>query len=259
MRLLSAIALTLFLTGCKGQPAPDSSPDTGPTIRTVTYPSGKDRVKGVLYRPAGEGPFAAVVVVHGDFGLTPWVKDQGRRLAKWGYIALAVDLYRGEIPADLMEAHILDRGLPDERVLADLKGAVSYLAGRSDVRRGKLGIIGWDSGGGYALDVALKDRRLKAVVTCYGRLTTDPKLLAPLRASVLGIFAGDDEGITPETIAQFRAALRKADKRNAGLHVYRECGHGFMTPEGSARPAPPVTRATSDAWKKIEAFLGEEL
>src|SRR5262249_38088519 len=156
-----------------------------------------------------------------DFGLTGWIKDQARRLADRGYITLAVDLYRGEKPGNLMDAHIMDRGLPEERVIADLKGAVDYLARRPDVRQGRLGIIGWDMGGGYALDAALQDRRLRAVVTCYGRLITDSQLLVPLRASVLGIFGAEDEGITAKTIQQFRTAMRKAGKRVAGLHVYR--------------------------------------
>jgi carboxymethylenebutenolidase len=259
MRRVLAVALLLILTGCTARPEPIPAPDIGPTARTVSYPAGKDRVKGVLQLPAGKGPFPAVVVVHGDFGLTAWVKDQARRLADRGYAALAVDLYRGEMPADLMDAHIMDRGLPDEQVLADLKAALDYLAGRADVRRGGVGIIGWDMGGGYALDAALHDRRLRAVVTCYGRLTTDPQLLAPLRASVLGIFAAKDQGIPPETIRRFRTAMRQAGKRVAGLHVYPGCGHGFMTPKGRAAPDPAVARAAADAWDKVETYLAEEL
>jgi carboxymethylenebutenolidase len=259
MRLPLTVALLLPLTGCATRPERDRAAEASPTTQTVTYRSAKERVQSVLYRPEGKGPFPAVVVVHGDFGLTDWVKDQARRLADRGYIALAVDLYRGAKPADLMDAHIMDRGLPEERMLADLKAAVDYLARRPDVRRGRLAIIGWDMGGGYALDAALDDRRLRAVVTCYGRLTTDPRLLAPMRASVLGIFGAEDEGITAETIGQFRTAMRKAGKRVSGLHVYRKCGHGFMTPEPSATRTPAVTRATADAWDKIEIFLRQEL
>jgi carboxymethylenebutenolidase len=259
MRLPNLFVLLLLLVGCAAGPEPDRTSEGAPTAHTVTYSSGNDRIKGILYSPPGEGRFPAVVVVHGDFGLTGWVKDRARRLAERGYIALAVDLYRGERPGDLMDAHIMDRGLPEDRVLADLKAAVNYLARRADVRRGRLGIIGWDMGGGYALDAALHDRRLRAVVTCYGRLVTDARLLSPLRASVLGIFGSLDEGISADTIGQFRTAMRKAGKRVAGLHIYAKCGHDFMTPESSGAAKPAVARATADAWNKIEEFLAGEL
>src|SRR5262249_52224013 len=123
------------------------------------------------------------------------------------------------------------------------------------VRPAAVGVLGWDSGGGYALDGALKDSRLRAVVTCYGRLATDPVLLAPLHASVLGIFAEKDEGISGQTIEQFRAAMRKAGKRVAGLHVYDGCEHGFLNPSDK----PQLTPAARDAWDKIEQFLAAEL
>src|SRR5262249_57911795 len=131
---------------------------------------------------------------------------------------------------DIEEAHIRERGLPENRVLADLRAAVDQLTAAADVRKDRVGVLGWDMGGGYALDAALRDGRLAAVVVCYGRLTTDPAALAALKAPVLGIFAGKDEGITPETLRQFRAAMKKAGKRLAGVHVYPECGNGFLDP-----------------------------
>jgi carboxymethylenebutenolidase len=245
-----------------------------PAGETVTYRAGKDTLRGVLFRPRsrseGKGKGAAhpaVIIVHGDFGLTGWVKSQARRLAARGYVTLAVDLYRGDAPpADVMDAHILDRALPEDRVRADLKAAVDYLTGRPDVRAGAVGIIGWDSGGGNALDAAIADSRLRAAVVCYGRLVTDARVLAPLRASVLGIFAARDEGISAATIEQFRAAMRKAGKRLGGLEVYADCGHGFMNPsDGTAGASPEGTKAAksakaaNDAWEKIDAFFAAEL
>jgi carboxymethylenebutenolidase len=251
-RLLVPLAVCL-LAGCAAPaPAPPEAPREA-AAETLSFASGKETVSGLVYRPAGAGPFPAVVVVHGDFGLTDAVKERARRLADHGFLALAVDLYRGEPVGDLMDAHILGRGLPDERVLADLKGAVDHLSERPDVRGGAVGILGWDMGGGYALDAARHDPRLRAVVTCSGRLTTDPSLLAPLNAPVLGVFAGKDEGIPPETIKQFRAAMRNAGKRVAGIHVYPDCEPGFLLADG-----PPSPEA-ADAWQKIERFLGAEL
>src|SRR5207244_2629902 len=145
-----------------------------------------------LCRPVGEGPFPAVIIVHGDYGLGEQEKQLVRRLAGQGYVALAVDLYRGTVVTELLDAHILDRGLPEAQAFGDLRAAVDYLIGRADVRREAVGVFGWDMGGGYALDAARRDSRLRAVVTCYGRLTTDPALLSGLNASVFGVFAGKD-------------------------------------------------------------------
>jgi carboxymethylenebutenolidase len=199
-----------------------------------------------------------LVVVHGDFGLTDSVKETARRLAGEGYVTLAVDLYRGQAVTNLLDAHIMDRGLSEDRVTADLGAAVDYLTKRPDVRKDAIGIVGWDTGGGYALDTALADSRIRAVVTCCGRLTTDPASLAPLNAAVLGLFGERDEGISPQTIAQFRAAMAKAGKRRAQIHVYPSCEHGFMDPS-APQSAGSSDDARADAWRRMESFLAAEL
>jgi carboxymethylenebutenolidase len=252
-RLLVPALWLLALGGCARPGAP------APAVEDVSYAAGGDTVRAVLHRPAGAGPFPALVVLHGDFGLTDGVREQARRLSEMGYVTLAPDLYRGEWPRELLDAHIMDRGVPEDRVQADLRAAVDYLAARPDVRKEALGVIGWDSGGGYALDAALHDPRLKAVVVCYGRLTTDPALLAPLNASVLGLFAGKDEGITPEIIESFRRAMLQAGKRVADLHVYPDCGPGFMSPRPSPTDVPGPPEAVADVWSRIESYLDAEL
>lgn len=222
-----------------------------PATETVHYRSGKDQVRSMLSLPAGGGRRPAVVIVHGDEGLTQALKARARQLAGQGYVVLAVDLYRGESAHDLMDAHILGRGVPDDRALADLKAAVDYLMSRPDVRPDAVGILGEELGGGYALDAALADRRIRAAVICCGRLTTDPARLTALRAPVLGLFAGKDEGIPPSTIQAFAAAMRQAGKRVAGLHVYPGARPGFLT------AGDPAT--TAAAWTRIEAFLRQAL
>jgi carboxymethylenebutenolidase len=258
MRRFLAPALCLpLLAGC-ARPAANPAA-AAPAAEDVTYSAGRDAARAVLHRPAGPGPFPALVVLHGDFGLSGGVKEQARRLAGMGYVTLAPDLYRGERPKELLDAHIMDRGVPEDRALADVKGGVDYLTSRPDVRKDAVGIIGWDSGGGYALDAAIHDGRLKAVVVCYGRLTTDPALLAPMNASVLGLFAGKDEGISPETIESFRRAMAAAGKRVAELHVYPDCGPGFMNPIPSPNDVPGPPEAVADAWSRVETYLAAEL
>jgi carboxymethylenebutenolidase len=229
------------------------------TSADTTLRSGKDTVKAHCFRPEGKGPFPALVVLHGDFGLTGWVKEQARRLASKGYVTLAIDLYRGELPKDVEEAHIIERALPQERVLRDLKAGVDYLCGQPEVRKDRLGVIGWDIGGGYALDCAIHDPRIRAVVVCYGRLPTEPKRLTNLSGSVLGIFAEKDEGISADTRKRFENAMRKAGKRLAGLHVLKGVGNGFMDPDSPYREGPPSTAAATEAWRRIDDYLAVEL
>ncbi len=238
---------------------PVTAPAREVATQEVSYTSARERVRGFLARRAEPLPGPGVVMVHGDFGLTRWVKDQAERLARRGFVVLAVDLYHGEAPKDVLEAHIMDRGLADDRVQSSLKAAVDLLVARPDVRANSLGIIGFDSGGGNALDAAIHDPRLRAVVTCYGRLTTDAALLAPLNAAVLGIFAGKDLGIPADTIERFRRALARADKRPPRIIVYPECGHGFLDPTGPSGTEPAAAKAAVEAWTEIEAFLAAEL
>src|SRR5438105_4562621 len=202
---------------------------SAPTETAIKFKSGKELVRAIQFQPPGKGPFPALVMVHGDFGLTQWTRQQAVRLARKGYFVLAIDLYDGELPKTIEDAHILERGLDERRVVVNMKTAVDHLRQLAPVRKDAIGILGWDCGGGYALDAAIHDTRLKTTVMCYGRVTTDPKLLASLGASVLAIFAGKDQGIPPATIEQFRKAMQKADK-SLTVQVYPKCGNGFMDP-----------------------------
>src|SRR2546423_1346175 len=152
MRTVALLPFLLLLAGC------GSLTGDGTVVEKVTFPSGKDRVEAMLHRPDRPGRHPAILVIHGDFGRTPAIENDAHLLARRGYAGLAVDLYRGEQPKDLMEAPILDRALPDERIRGDLRAAADYLLSRPDVRRGGMGAIGWDSGGGHALEAALADR-----------------------------------------------------------------------------------------------------
>jgi carboxymethylenebutenolidase len=131
-------------------------------VRTqiVSYPSGGETVSGYLALPAAPGRRPAIIVVHGDHGLNDWTKDRARKLAALGYVVLAFDLYRGEIAQNTEDAHELMRGLPDDRALRDLAAAFTYLSARPDVRSAKIGVIGWDMGGWYALQLAIHQPRL---------------------------------------------------------------------------------------------------
>ncbi len=123
--------------------------------KSVSYKSGDETVNGVLYTPSGKGPFPGLIVIHEWWGLNDWVKEQASKLADQGYVALAVDLYRGKVADTPDLAHELMRGVPEDRATRDLKAAYAYLAAQPNVEKDRIGAIGWCMGGGYALDVAL--------------------------------------------------------------------------------------------------------
>jgi len=91
------------------------------TSKNVTYKSGDDTVRGIVYTPDGKGPFPALVVIHEWWGLNDWVKEQASRLADEGYVTLAVDLYRGKVATTPDEAHEIMRGVPEDRAARDLQ------------------------------------------------------------------------------------------------------------------------------------------
>ena len=225
------------------------------TSHQVSYKSGDETVNGILYTPAGKGPFPGIVVIHEWWGLNDWVKEQASKLADQGYVALAVDLYRGKVADNPGLAHELARGLPEDRAARDLHAAVEFLQSQPNVRRDRIASIGWCMGGGYSLNVALAEPTLTAAVINYGHLATDPAAIQKLHAAILGNFGGKDQGIPPEDVGKFEAALRQAGKK-ADIKIYPDAGHGFENPNNKA-----AYRAddTADAWQRTVNFLSETL
>src|SRR3954453_10901954 len=181
--------------------------------KTVTYKSGDESVSGELYTPAGKGPFPALIVIHEWGGLNHWVKEQAQKLSEQGYVTLAVDLYRGKVATAPEEAHEIMRGVPEDRAKRDLHAAFEFLASQPNVKKDRVGAIGWCMGGGYALDVALQEPTLAADVINYGHLATDQNALKNISAAILGIFGGQDRGIPVEDVKQFQKTLEGMGKR----------------------------------------------
>jgi len=223
--------------------------------RDVTFPSGSETVHAVLYVPAGKGPFPAVVVVHEWWGLVGWVKDQAAKLADAGYVALAVDLYRGRTARQPDEAHELMRGLPEDRAVRDLLAATKFLRSRADVKKTAVGAIGWCMGGGYAFMLAVNDPRLAAAVINYGHLSEEKATLQKIHAHVLGIFGGQDRGIPVADVKKFEEQM-KALGKSVEIVIYPDAGHAFENPNNKDGYRESDA---ADAWKRTQAFLAKEL
>jgi carboxymethylenebutenolidase len=216
----------------------------------------KDGASGFLALPDGQGPHPAVVVIQEWWGMDDWVKNQARALAKAGYVALAVDLYRGKVANKQEDAHQLMMGLQEERALADLKAGVDFLAARPDVKPSALGVIGWCMGGRYALRLATVEPRLAAVVGYYGAPPTDPAAIAKIKAPVLGNFGAEDKGPTPDQAKAFEDALKKAGTP-ADFKIYEGAGHAFANENNPWKGYRE--EAAKDAWARTLAFFDKHL
>ena len=223
--------------------------------KTVEFPSGSEKASGYLAIPEGDRAHPAIVVVPEWWGLNDFIKSKADQFAKQGYVALAVDLYRGKVATDADTAHQLMRGLPEDRAIRDLKAAVAYLRSRPEVGSGRMATIGWCMGGGYALKLALAEPRLSGAVINYGSLVTDDATIASLQVPLLGNFGGQDQGISPDSVKEFERKAKAAGKM-VDFKIYPDAGHAF-----ASSPDQKSYRAedAKDANARTDAFLAKSL
>jgi carboxymethylenebutenolidase len=230
------------------------------TPKDVTYKSGDDTVHGILYTPEGKGPFPGIVVIHEYWGLNDWVKEQASKLADQGYVTLAIDLYRGKVATTPNEAHEFMGGVPPDRAKRDLEAAFNFLASQPNVKKDRIGAIGWCMGGGYALGLALEEPKLAADVINYGvfdyaSLAKDQATLKKINAPILGIFGAQDRGIPADDVRKFAEQLDKLGKTGT-LTIYPDAGHAFENPNNKDGYRP---KDAQDAWEKTVAFFASTL
>lgn len=235
--LLILLLCVLTMTAVAAQP------------QEVSYQSGNETVHALLYAPKGPGPFPALVVIHEWWGLNDWIKQQASELADQGYVALAIDLYRGMVATTPDEAHQIMRGVPEDRARRDLLAATQYLRSLSMVNERRIGAIGWCMGGGYALDLAVADPKLKVAVINYGHLASEQATLKKIHASILGIFGGQDMGIPLADVDKFQAQMKALHKK-VEIHIFPDAGHAFENPNNKtgyraedAKQAAKITAA----------------
>ncbi|WP_432720914.1 dienelactone hydrolase family protein [Jeongeupia wiesaeckerbachi] len=236
----------------------------GLKVDTVQIPAAG----GVMlpaYRAMPEGakaPLPTVIVVQEIFGVHEHIQAVCRRLAKSGYLAIAPELYfRQGDPRKLPEVDQLMKlvmSVPDAQVLSDLDATVAW-ASRNGGDAKRMAITGFCWGGRIVWLYAARNPPLKAAVVWYGRLAgtvsaNTPKqpldVAAEIRMPVLGLYGGQDKGISAESIAQMRAAL-KATKAPTDIIVYPDAGHGF-----NADYRPSYNEAAArDGWQKMLSWF----
>jgi carboxymethylenebutenolidase len=220
----------------------------------VTFKVGAQDLSGYLVRPAADGKYPSVVVVHENRGLNPHIKDVARRLAVAGNLALAVDLLSpiGGTPADQDKARDMIGTLKPEDVTNWAKGAVAYLRGNPS-SNGKVGAVGFCWGGGVIGRLAVADPTLDAAVVYYGQ-QPPAEDVAKIKAPLLLNYAGLDERIDAG-IPAFEEALKKNGK-DYTLYVYEGANHAFNNDTN----APRYNKEAADlAWGRTLAFFQKHL
>lgn len=227
-----------------------------------------DEIESYVVRPAGAGRRGGVVVIHHMPGYDRASKEIARRFAELGYNVAMPNLYSreapGEDPADAAAKARELGGVPDERLVGDVRGAVEYLRGLDD-SNGKAGTIGYCSGGRQSV-LAACNIDLDAAVDCYGAFVTHvenagafgrPHLedqLPQLHCPLLGLFGNEDQYPSPDQVDRLEQLL-KDNGKSYEFHRYDDAGHAFFAVD---RPAYRVA-AANDGWERIEEFYGKYL
>jgi carboxymethylenebutenolidase len=221
----------------------------------VTYPSpggNSGTMRGYLARPAGDGPFPAVLVVHENRGLNPYIEDVARRLAVEGFLALAPDglAPAGGYPGNDDDGREMQAKLDPAKLRVDLLNSARFLKTHA-LSTGKLGATGFCYGGGIVNYLAATlGGYLQAGIPYYG-LAGDPAAAASIKAPLVCHLAEHDDRINAGYPA-YETALRAA---GADIRVYRYPGtqHGFhndSTPRYDAEAAHLSWERTLEHFRK---------
>lgn len=229
--------------------------------QTVEFASNGNTASGYLALPeGGSGP--GLLVIQEWWGVSQSLKDVCDRLAAAGFVALAPDLYHGELAdpehQEMDRAAELMNALPPDRAGRDMSGAVDYLADHEAVTGDGVGVVGFCMGGMLSLIIAAnRGDRIKAAVPFYGFPSGDAEPdWSGLTAVVRGHMAENDDFFGPEAAGALEAKLR-AMGRDVQLTVHPGTGHAFMGPHNALGTRDEAL--AEQLWPQVTAFLHEQL
>jgi carboxymethylenebutenolidase len=215
-------------------------------IRIHMHGDGGYAADGVLFKPSGQPPFPAVVLIPDERGITGQMIEEATELAAAGYVAVAVDLNRG------LAADVAKRS--DEQAEHDIDSALVFLSAQTSVRQDRIGAEGWGSGGGYALLLAA-DKRVRAVAIQGVGLPQDTAALGRVHAAVLASFGGRDSGVSEKSVKAFDELLR-AQGNTVDSKIYPDAGRGFSERDNVTQFRP---RDAEDVARRTRQFFASEL
>jgi carboxymethylenebutenolidase len=235
----------------------------------VKIPTSAGDIPGYRALPSKpKGKVPVILVVHEIFGVHEHIKDVCRRFAKEGYYAIAPELFarQGDVSKITDFKEIISKvvsKVPDAQVLSDLDASLAFAKKDPHVDASKLSITGFCWGGRIVWLYAAHQSALKAGVAWYGKIVGDkddlhPRnptdIVAELKAPVLGLYGGKDQGIPVDTVqqqAQALAASSNAAAKASSIHIYPDAGHAFFA---DYRPSYHQESA-EDGWKRLNDWL----
>lgn len=256
-RALGLAAAGYAVAAFSAEAEPITTSADGLVIDTALIPNGAPKpLPAFVARPKSPGRHPTVIVVSEIFGVHEWVKDICRRLAHAGYVAVAPDFfYRSGVDLPKIEdrqqimAVVGQAG--DAQVDGDVRATSAWAKTQPFAKPGAIGITGFCWGGQVVWRAAMVDPDIKAGVAFYGQLKKVTPRAAELKAPVLGLYGGKDQGITQDDVAAMKAALKAAGKSGSDIIVYPNAEHGFMADYRASYDSADAP----DAWKRLLAHL----
>ena len=227
--------------------------------QTVEFRSNGNTASGYLVTPStGSGP--GVLVIQEWWGLDSGIKEMADRLGTAGFVALAPDLYHGQLAGhdEMDKAGHLMQSLPPDRAGRDMSGAVDYLASHSAVTSTGIGVVGFCMGGMLSFIIAAnRPDKVRAVVPFYGfpQGAAEPDW-AKLTASISGHMAETDDFFPPAAARALEAKLRGMGK-TVTLTVHTGTGHAFMGPHNALGTLN--AKLAAQIWPEVVSFLHDTL
>src|SRR5262245_24585491 len=227
---------------------------------SVLFPTAGGELPGYVARPAGDGPWPGVVVIFDAFGLSDDTRRQADRFAAEGYLALAPDFdARGAGRLRCIVAAFRQLSAGRGPFFEEIEAARAWLADRPDCS-GRVGVIGYCMGGGFALLAAARFPFESASVN-YGRVPQDAERLLTGACPIVGSFGGKDRPLRGHAERLERALSRAGVPHD--VKEYPEAGHSFLNQHGGlllvlgkVMGAGYHATAADDAWRRILAFFG---
>lgn len=250
-----AMAQALLPKYAAAQTISFTDPRIKATYELYDSPGGNgDEMRGYLVQPAGSGPFPAVLVIHENRGLNPYIEDVARRAAVAGFLAFAPDgLWPlGGYPGNDDDGKVMQANLDRDKLMVDLLNGAKFLKGH-ELSNGKLGATGFCFGGGVVNWLAVEmGADLAAGVPFYGRAPEDAGV-AKIKAAMMIQYAEDDPRVNAGKDG-YEAAL-KANGVDYEMHVYPGTKHGFHN-----NSTPRYNEAQAKiAWERTTAFFQKHL
>jgi carboxymethylenebutenolidase len=226
---------------------------TAPRAHDVTFPVDGHDVRGALALPAGDGRAGAVIIAHEWYGLNDEIRDQASHFAAEGFVALAVDLYGGEVTDRADRAFELSNAMKTIDAMGVIDGARHYLAAHPR-SNGKVGVTGFCLGGAMAVCAAANVSGLSCALPFYGMGRDEHLHVEKMTCPIQGHYAAEDAFVNADRVRSVAERVNAAGGRFEAF--FYEGGHAFL------RRSDPTTYhepSATLAWGRAIAFLGREL